>query len=166
MVAYDEGRQVQGYTVVTSDDAKVGQVVGEVGDNLIVEHGHLMKSRRPLPRAFAHADDDEQIVRTTVSKSILEDAPQVEADGSDLDEAEVARYYGLAAGDPAPETLGDGVMRPDDPARSVEADREAAGMPAPEEERIAASKNLQEGEPIGPPSPGLLGDRTPDSEVR
>jgi DNA-binding CsgD family transcriptional regulator len=119
-VAYDEGRQMKGYTVVTSDDAKVGHVVGEVGENLIVEHGHLMKSRRPLPRAFAHADDDGQIVRTTVSKAILEDAPKVEADGSDLDEAEVARYYGLAAGDPAPETQGDGAMRPDDPARSIE----------------------------------------------
>ncbi len=157
---------MQGYTVVTSDDAKVGQVVGEVGDNLIVEHGHVLKSRRPVPRALAHVDDDEQIVRATVSKSIFEGAPTIEADGSDLDEAEVARYYGLAAGDPAPETLGDGELRPDDPARSVEADREAAGMPAPEEERIAARKNLEGGEPVGPPSPGLLGDRTPDSEVR
>lgn len=156
---------MKGYTVVTSDDAKVGHVVGEVGENLIVEHGHLMKSRRPLPRAFAHANDDEQIVRTTVSKAILEDAPKVEADGSDLDEAEVARYYGLAAGDPAPETHGSGAMRPDDPARSIEADREAAGMPAPEEERIAASKNIEGGEPVGPPSPGLLGDRTPDNPV-
>lgn len=164
-MAYDEGRQMKGYTVVTSDDAKVGHVVGEVGENLIVEHGHLMKSRRPLPRAFAHANDDEQIVRTTVSKAILEDAPKVEADGSDLDEAEVARYYGLAAGDPAPETQGDGAMRPDDPARSIEADREAAGMPAPEEERIAASKNIEGGEPVGQPSPGLLGDRTPDNPV-
>jgi hypothetical protein len=164
-MTYDEGRPMEGYTVVTSDDAKVGHVVGEVGDNLIVEHGHLMKSRRPLPRAFAHADDDERVVRTIVSKSILEDAPKVEADGSDLDAAEVARYYGLASGDPAPETLGDGELLPDDPARSIEADREAAGMPAPEEERIAASTNIEGGEPIGRPSPGLLGDRTPDSEV-
>jgi hypothetical protein len=157
---------MQGYTVVTSDDAKVGQVVGEVGEYLVVEHGHLMKSRRPLPRAFAHVVDDEQIVRTTVSKSILEDAPKVEADGSDLDETEVARYYGLASGDPVPATLGDGELTPDDPARSIEADREAAGMPAPEEERVAARHNLEGGEPLGPPSPGLLGDRTPDSEVR
>jgi hypothetical protein len=156
---------MQGYTVVTSDDVKVGQVVAEVGENLIVEHGHLMKSRRPLPRAFAHAVDDEQIVRTTVSKSVLDDAPKVEADGSDLDEAEVARYYGLASGDPAPATQGDGELRPDDPARSIEADREAAGMPAPEEERIAARQNVEGGEPIGPPSPGLLGDRTPENPV-
>ena len=156
---------MQGYTVVTSDDAKVGQVVGEVGDNLIVEQGHVLKSRRPLPRALAHVVDDERIVRATVSKSIIEDAPTIEADGSDLDETEVARYYGLASGDPAPETLGDGAMRPDDPARSVEADRAAAGMPAPEEERIAARKNLEGGEPVGPPSPGLLGDRTPENPV-
>ncbi len=164
-MAYDEGRQMKGYTVVTSDDAEVGTVVGEVGENLIVEQGHLLKSRRPLPLAFAQADDDEQIVRTTVSKAIFEEAPKIDADGSDLDETEVARYYGLAAGDPAPETLGEGAMRPDDPSRSADADREAAGMPAPEEERIAARQNVEGGEPIGPPSPGLLGDRTPDNPV-
>jgi len=161
-MAYDEGRLMQGYTVVTSDDAKVGHVVGEVGDNLIVELGHVMKSRHPLPRPFAHADDDAQTVRTTVSKSILQDAPKVNADGSDLDELEVGRYYGLASGDPAPETLGDGVLVADDPARSIEVDREASGMPAPEEERVAAGENLDAGEPVGPPSPGLLGERTPE----
>ena len=157
---------MQGYTVVTSDDSKVGHVVGEAGTNLIVEHGHVLKSHRPLPRALAHVDDEEQIVRATVSKSMLEEAPKVAADGSDLDHGEVARYYGLAAGEAEPETQGAGVVTPDDPARSVEADREAAGMPAPEEERIAARKNLEGGEPVGPPSPGLLGDRTPDSDVR
>jgi len=165
-MAYDEGRQMQGYTVVTSDDAKVGHVVGEVGENLIVELGHLMKSRHPLPRAFAHADDDAQTVRTTVSKSILQDAPKVKADGSDLDELEVGRYYGLASGDPAPETLGDGVLVPDDPARSIEVDREASGMPAPEQERIAAGESLEAGAPVGPESPGLLGDRTPETGDR
>jgi len=165
-MAYDEGRLMQGYTVVTSDDAKVGHVVGEVGDNLIVELGHLMKSRHPLPRPFAHADDDAQIVRTTVSKSTLQDSPKVKADGSDLDELEVGRYYGLASGDPAPETLGDGVLVPDDPARSIEVDREAAGMPAPEEAWVATRENVEGGEPVGPESPGLLGDRTPESDAR
>ncbi|MDX6543217.1 MAG: hypothetical protein QOK32_820, partial [Gaiellaceae bacterium] len=124
-----------------------------------------MKSRHPLPRAFAHADDDAQTVRTTVSKSILQESPKVKADGSDLDELEVGRYYGLASGDPAPETLGDGVLVPDDPARSVEVDREVAGMPAPEEERVALRENLEGGEPVGPPSPGLLGERAPDDSA-
>ncbi|MDX6447954.1 MAG: hypothetical protein QOD08_417 [Gaiellaceae bacterium] len=156
---------MDGYTVVTSDDAKVGHVVGEVGENLIVELGHVMKSRHPLPRAFAHADDDAQTVRTTVSKSILQESPKVKADGSDLDELEVGRYYGLASGDPAPETLGDGVLVPDDPARSVEVDREVAGMPAPEEERVALRENLEGGETVGPPSPGLLGERAPDDSA-
>jgi hypothetical protein len=157
---------MDGYTVVTSDDSKVGHVVGEAGGNLIVERGHVLKSHRPLPRALVDVDDGEQVVRATVSKSVLEDAPEVSADGSDLDEAEVARYYGLAAGEAEPETQGDGVVTADDPARSVEADREAAGMPSPEEERVAARRNLEGGEPVGPPSPGLLGDRTPDSDVR
>jgi hypothetical protein len=164
-MAYDEGGWMQGYTVVTSDDAKVGHVVGEVGENLIVELGHLIKSRHPLPRAFAQADDDAQLVRTTVSKSILQDAPKVEADGGDIDEGEVARYYGLASGDDAPPTEGSGTLRPDDPARSADADREAAGLPSVEEERVAAGQNLQGGEPLGRPSPGLLGDRTPENPV-
>jgi hypothetical protein len=64
------------------------------------------------------------------------------------------------------DTRDDGEVPPDDSAPSIEADREAAGMPAPEEERIAARKNIEGGEPLGPPSPGLLGDRTPESEVR
>jgi hypothetical protein len=157
---------MDGYTVVTSDDSKVGHVVGETGDYLIVEHGHILKSHRLLPRAFAHVDDDAQTVRTTVSKSVLEEAPKISADGSDLDDAEVARYYGLAGGESTPETQGYGEVTADDPARSVEADRAAAGMPTPEEERVAARANLEGGEPVGPPSPGLLGDRTPDSDVR
>ena len=157
---------MQGYTVVTSDDEKVGHVVGEVGDNLIVEHGHIMKSRHPLPRAFAHVDDDEQIVRTTVSKSVLEDAPKISGDGSDLDATAVARHYGLAGGEADPETLGYGNVDPDDPARSIEADRAAAGMPTPEEERVRARESLRTGGggESAPPSPGFLGSRNPDND--
>jgi hypothetical protein len=156
---------MEGYTVVTSDDEKVGHVIGEVGDNLIVERGHVMKSRHPLPRAFAHAIDDEQVVRTTVSKSVLEDAPKVNADGSDLDALEVARHYGLAAGDASPETLGYGSVDPDDPAQGIEADRAASGMPTPEEERVRAREHLRSaGGETAPPSPGFLGSRNPDNE--
>lgn len=156
---------MDGYTVVTSDDEKVGHVVGEVGDNLIVERGHLIKSRHPLPRAFAHAIDDEQVVRTTVSKSVLEDAPKINADGSDLDETAVAQHYGLAGGEDSPETLGYGDVDPDDPAHGIEADRAASGMPTPEEERVRTRENLRSGGgQSGPASPGLLGSRNPDND--
>jgi hypothetical protein len=37
---------MEGYDVVTIDDKKMGTVVEEPGDFLIVEHGMLRKSRR------------------------------------------------------------------------------------------------------------------------
>ena len=150
---------MEGYTVVTSDEEKVGQVVGEIGDNLIVEHGTVFKSRRPLPRAFATIDDEERVVRATVSKSIFEDAPKIDDD--QLDEAEVARHYGLVGMGSGAETLGYGDVVPDDPATSAADDRAAAGMPAVEEERIASRQGTGD---EGPPSPGLLGSRNPDND--
>jgi hypothetical protein len=156
---------MQGYTVVTSDDCKVGHVVGEVGDNLIVEHGTILKSRHPLPRAFAHVDEAERVVRTTVTKSVIEDAPKIHGDGSDLDALAVARHYGLAAGEVAPETLGYGDVDPDDPAYGVEADRAASGMPMPEQQRATAREHMRSGSgQSAPPSPGLLGSRNPEND--
>jgi hypothetical protein len=152
---------MDGYEVLTSDDAKVGKVVKASGDFVIVEHGTIFKSRHAIPRVFAHADDDERVVRTTISKTMIEDSPEVE-DGN-VDEQEVARYYGLAAGDPAPETLGAGELLPDDPARSAEADRAAAGLPTAGEERLTAQRHVHDGV-SGPPSPGLLGSRNPEND--
>ena len=51
---------MEGYEVVTVDEHKVGKVVGESGDFLIVEQGALLKSKHALPREFAHVDDAEQ----------------------------------------------------------------------------------------------------------
>jgi hypothetical protein len=105
---------MKGYTVVTSDEKKAGHVVEERAGYLIVEHGTLRKSRKPLPRAFAHADDAEQVVRATVPSGLLSEAP----DPGD-DEA-IARYYGLAGSDPDPVTHGYGDILPDDPARPAD----------------------------------------------
>lgn len=117
---------MEGYEVRTSDDKNVGRVVGTIGDNLIVEHGTLRKVRHPLPRTFAHVDDGERLVRATVSKDVLEDAPQIE--NGELDQQAVARHYGLASGEAHPQTLGYGEMTPDDPARTAEDDMRAAGI--------------------------------------
>ncbi len=117
---------MEGYEVRTSDDKKVGRVVGTIGDNLIVEHGTLRKVRHPLPRPFVHVDDGERVVHATVSKDVLEDAPEIE-DG-ELDQQAVARHYGLASGEAQPETLGYGEVTPDDPARTAEDDMRAAGV--------------------------------------
>src|SRR5919197_1320913 len=93
---------VEGYDVITSDEHKLGHVVGTMGDNLVVEHGMLHKTKHPVPKTFAHVDEGEQVVRLTISKEIVEEAPKV--NGDELDELAVAEHYGLAAGFEAPET--------------------------------------------------------------
>jgi hypothetical protein len=97
---------MDGYDVVTFDDHKVGHAVGRSGRFLVVEHGAIFKHRRPVPETFATVDDEARIVRLTVSRNILESAPELQ-DGS-LDETAAAEHYGLAGGYEQPETLGYG----------------------------------------------------------
>jgi hypothetical protein len=144
---------MEGYEVITSDDHKVGRVVEIRGDNVIVEHGLLRKTRQAVPTPFVHADEAEQVVRLSVSSEIVETSPKIE-DGR-LDEREIARHYGLAAGDPAPETKGYGELLPDDPARSSEEEALRTGVePAPEvRARIRSGRDEPgpRGRPIIPP---------------
>jgi hypothetical protein len=141
---------MEGYDVVTSNEQKVGHVVGTYGDNLIVEQGTLLKSKRVLPRAFAHVDEDARVVRTTVSKYVLQDAPKV--DDGEVDETAVARHYGLAGGETTPETLGQGELNPDDPSRTAEDDERAAGLTPAPAERAHVRESLRPGaeEPNAP----------------
>src|ERR687896_2445775 len=112
---------MEGYEVITSDDAKAGRVVEVRGDNLSVEHGTLFKSRHALPRTFVEADESEHVVRASVSKQILESSPKLE-DG-EVDERAVAEHYGLASGFDAPPAEGYGETTPDDPAFGADRDR-------------------------------------------
>ena len=48
------GGTMHGYDVVTRDDDKVGHVVGEHGDYLIVEHGTSSRQARDLRASFVH----------------------------------------------------------------------------------------------------------------
>jgi len=117
--------------VIAADDAKAGQIVEVDGDLLIVEHGHLRKSRHAIPQAFAHADDSEQVVRLSITKELLEDSPAVK-DG-ELDRRAVAEHYGLAQAYEDPETKGYGDLTPDDPAWSSEQQALRDGVePAPQ----------------------------------
>ncbi len=155
---------MEGYEVITSEDSKAGHVVEVQGDNLIVEHGTIFKSRHALPRTFVEVDDDERLVRASVSKQILESSPKL--DDGDIDERAVAGHYGLAGGDEAPPSEGYGETVADDPAWGAERDRQSAGMAATEEERARIRSGTEPGE--GPldsiSSPGLTGgDRTRDA---
>jgi hypothetical protein len=156
---------MEGYDVITSDDAKAGHVVEVQGDNLIVEHGTLFKSRHALPRTFVAADDGERVVRASVPKHVLESSPKVE-DGR-VDERAVAEHYGLASGFEAPPTEGEGDVVSDDPAFGADRDAHSAGMERAEEQRARIREHGEAGE--GPldsiSSPGLTGgDRARDAQ--
>jgi len=154
---------MEGYEVITSEDQTVGHVVGESGDYLIVEQGTLRKHKRPLPRELAEIDDDAKVVRTTVSKEILDDAPEW---GDEPDERAAAQHYGLAAGEAAPPSLGYGEEVPGDPAGVSDEDAIAAGIPTAEQERVRIREELTDPGHAqdAPASPGLLGgDRYRDA---
>jgi hypothetical protein len=121
---------MDGYDLITSDDKRLGHVVGTAGDNVIVEHGHLRKTRHAIPQTFIDVHDDESVVRTTLSKQLIDDSPKV-ADDGDVDEEQIAAYYGLASGDStAPATEGYGALNADDPATLN------PGIAAAEQERL------------------------------
>jgi hypothetical protein len=92
---------MDGYDVITFDDEKAGHVVGRSGSYLVVEHGAIFKHRRPVPATFATVDDDARVVRLTVSKEILESAPEVRE--GVLDEQAAGQHYGLVAGPRTPD---------------------------------------------------------------
>jgi hypothetical protein len=150
---------MDGYDLVTSDDKRLGHVVGTEGDNVIIEHGHLRKSRHAVPQTFVEVHEDEHIVRTTLSKQLIEDSPKLDDDG--VDEAEIAAYYGLAGGDStAPATEGLGALNPDDPATLN------PGTIAAEQERAEIRRGMEGGDTYGspgrqviPPSPHEVGGR-------
>ena len=150
---------MEGYDVITSDEHKLGHVVGTMGDNLVVEHGMLHQTKHTVPKAFAHVDEGEHVVRLTISKQIVEEAPKV--NGDELDERAVAEHYGLASGFEAPETEGYGELLPDDPGRTAEDDARRAGIPTATEERLDVRTGDDPALDQGTTSPGLLGSRTP-----
>ena len=125
---------MEGYEVVTVDEHKIGKVVGESGDFLIVEQGALLKSKHALPREFAHVDDSAQLVRVTVPKEIVSESPKVD---DRIDERKVAEHYGLSAS-PGPAS---------------------EERPRPTEEERARIRESDEQSSLPESSPALLGDR-------
>jgi hypothetical protein len=144
---------VEDYDAITFDDEKIGHVVGRQGSYLVVEHGSIFKHRRPVPVPFATVDDDARVVRLTVSKEILEAAPEVK-DGR-LDEHAAAVYYGLIY-EAAP--AGDEAQSADRERAERELEREA-------ESRSHLGRGQgSEDRPL--PSPGVTGgDRYRDRDT-
>ena len=148
---------MEGYDVVTSDDCNVGRVVALEGDNLIIEHGTLRKTKHAVPKTFAHSDEEERVVRLSVSKEIVESSPKI--DNGALDDRAIAEHYGLAGGFEAPETAGYGDVLPDDPGLSAEQDAIRTGVTPAPEERLRVREEMEHPEKELGSSPGMLGDR-------
>ena len=149
---------MEGFVVVTSDDSKLGHVVEVRDKHLIVEHGLLKKTKHAVPETFAHTSDDEQIVRLSVSKEIVESSPKLE-NGS-IDTQAVAEHFGLAEGTPAPETEGYGESLPDDPELAADQDLLRAGEKPADQERAEIREGGPDADQDGTTT-GYLSDRVP-----
>src|SRR4051794_19482541 len=130
---------MEGYDVLTTEDEKVGRVVGRRDGFLIVESGHLLKHKHAVPETFAHTDEQESVIRITVSRDLVSSSPKVSDD--EFDELAVAQYYGLAEADPAPATAGDGDLVADDPAMSAEQEGARHGIEPTEQRRAEIQKH-------------------------
>jgi hypothetical protein len=150
---------MEGFDVVTSDDCKIGHVVGVQDGHLIVEHGVFKKTCHAVPETFAHEDEGEKTVRLTVSKEIVETSPKVR-NGS-IDTQAVAEHFGLAAGTPAPETEGHGELLPDDPAISADQDAFRAGRDEPADNEQAEIRGGGLDADRDGTTTGYLSDRVP-----
>jgi hypothetical protein len=154
---------MEGYEVVTTDDEKIGKVVGETGSYLIVEHGTIRKSKHALPREFAHVDEAEKQVRISVPKNVFADSPKL---NGELDEQAVAEHYGLVSSAPTPGTEGYGESAEGDPSRSSEEQAHRDGVMPAAEERALVQSGANDGAGLPDESPALLGDRLAGVEER
>jgi hypothetical protein len=85
---------MEGYDVVSNDENKVGQVVGTHNGYLIVESGMLRKTKHAVPLDMARPDSDDEVVRLTISKEMVEEGPNIEDEGG---WQAVADYYGRSS---------------------------------------------------------------------
>jgi hypothetical protein len=82
---------MEGQDVVTSDGQKLGTIVAERDDCLIVETGHVFRSKHAIPRDFVH--EHEGALVTTVTKELVSHSPKVDLDNWDCDEIKL--HYGI-----------------------------------------------------------------------
>jgi hypothetical protein len=111
---------MEGQDVVTNDDHKLGTVIAERDDCVVIEPGHVFKSKHAIPRSFLHEHDG--VLRATVTKDIVDASPKVDLEHWDC--SGVRLHYGL-----------DGPFEVDPPADGVnnaEVEGQAHGVqPAP-----------------------------------
>ena len=150
---------MEGFEVISvNDDKCIGHVVGQVGDNLIVEHGTLRKTRNALPLAFAEVDEAQRRVVTTLAHELVYDSPKITDDEPDAEA--IAMHYGLAAAYDEEPSRGYGDVDADELAGGAQDDFNRSGAGAPEAQRAEMRENIRpEGTRAADESPALLGDR-------
>jgi hypothetical protein len=85
---------MEGYDVISvADDKRLGTVVREEGDYVVFEHGTFRKQHHAIPMTTVEVDNEGGVVRTTLSKELIEESPKVDEAGS-LDREALARHYG------------------------------------------------------------------------
>jgi hypothetical protein len=85
---------MEGYDVVDRNDHKVGHVVETHDGFLIVESGMLRKTKHAVPLDVARTDAEENVVRLTLAKEMVEEGPTID---EDTDWQQVRDFYGLSA---------------------------------------------------------------------
>src|SRR3979409_848529 len=114
---------MEGQEVVTSDGQKLGSVVAELDDCVIVEMGHVFKTKHAIPCQFLHEHDSE--LRATVTKHVVSDSPKVDLEHWDAQA--IRLHYGVE---------GTFEVNPDpDGPESAETDALRAGREPPPNER-------------------------------
>jgi hypothetical protein len=83
--------EMERQTVVTSDDQKLGTVVDERDRCVVIETGHVFKTKHAIPREFLREIDG--VLRATVTKDVVDDSPKVDLENWDC--SVVRLHYGL-----------------------------------------------------------------------
>ena len=139
---------MKGYEVQAFDGHKIGHVVDVEDGFIVLEHGHLHKTKQALPDRAVTVDDTEHVVHTNLSKKLIYESPKVDGE---LDRQSIAEHYGLAEGFTDPPTRGRGYLNDDDPA---------FGSDDGVAERVRTRKAMTEHDALDdPPPPGVPGGR-------
>jgi hypothetical protein len=82
---------MEGVEVVTTDDHKLGNVIAERDDCVVIETGHVFKTKHAIPRAFLH--EQGGVLRATVAKDVITGSPKIDLEQWDC--RLVNLHYGL-----------------------------------------------------------------------
>jgi hypothetical protein len=146
---------MHGWQVVTSGGEKVGRVAAVLDDYVVVQQGHLHKTKHPIPKRFAHLREADETVCLTLPKSMVDDSPAM--DGDEFDDQRVAEHFGLVGHSVGVATEGEGETEWDDPRYGTDRDSDAAGLV--HADRLRASIRTHKRHERFPSSPSFLGDR-------